>query len=103
MCDFAAGCIQDDKLLILLIELKSGAADRGAIEQLQAGLDLIRQTNATSRSNTSNIWPEACLVADKQTAQLKRLLSSTGAHLRFGQTKLAVQTRKCGATLEVGD
>lgn len=99
MCDFAAGGIQGDVLRVLLIELKGGAADRGAVGQLQEGLNLIRKHLDES---SASVRPQAYLVADKQTAQLKNLLRSSRERLRFGSSKLQLLVRKCGDMVEVG-
>lgn len=100
MCDFAAGAMRAEEFRILVIELKAGAADRAAIDQLQAGLDLIAgELDGPLR----NVRPHAHLVADKQNAQLKNLLRSSKRRLRFGSLTLDVQVRGCGGELDVGN
>ncbi|MCY3925249.1 MAG: hypothetical protein OXG52_07040 [bacterium] len=99
MCDFAAGAIHRDALQVLLIEVKGGAADRGAIDQLQKGLDLI-EANLVESSTLA--LPQALLVANRQTAQLKNLLRSNRVRLRFKSSKLQVRVQRCGTSVEVG-
>lgn len=98
MCDFAAGGIRSDEFRVLVVELKAGAADRAAIDQLQAGLNLIE---SHLDGPPATIRPQAYLVADKQNAQLKNLLRSSRERLRFGSSKLQVQVRSCGDSVEV--
>lgn len=93
MCDFAAAAVHRDLLQILLVELKRGAADRGALGQLQAGLDLIREQVAKT---PAQVRPLAFLVANKHTAQLKHYLRSNQARLRFGSRTIWIDVRKCG-------
>jgi len=99
MCDFAAGVIHGDVLQVLLIELKGGAADRGALGQLQEGLNLIRMNLDQS---SERVRPQALLVADRQTAQLKNLLRSNQERLRFESQTIQIQVQRCGTLVEVG-
>lgn len=100
MCDFAAGGLQDGEFRVLVIELKGGAASRDAVDQLQEGLNLIRGHLDRSAARVS---PQAYLVADKQTSQLKNLLRSSKERLRFGSSKLQLVVRRCGDSVVVGE
>ncbi len=98
MCDYTAGAVQGAHIRVLVVELKNGAADPEAIEQLQEGMNLIREH---LDEPSASIRPEAYLVAEKHTAHLKHLLRSSRERLRFGQSKVLVQARKCGEMVEV--
>ena len=98
MCDFAAGGILAGQLRILLIELKSGAANRSAIKQLQEGLNLIWHNRYKS---SPSVRPQAYLVAHRQNSQLKHLLRSNKKYLHYGTSKVQIHVHKCGASIEV--
>ena len=100
MCDFAAGRLLGNGFEVLIIELKGGAADRGTLDQLQEGLNLVRKELGDS---VTSVRPQAYLVADKQTAQLKSLLRSKKKRLRFGSSTLHVRVRRCGDTITLRD
>jgi len=98
MCDFAAGAIQTDGLRVLVIELKKGAADPDAVDQLQEGLKLIKETLGGS---PAGIRVEAYLAAGKQTAQLKNLRRGRKAFLWFDQSRVELKVRDCGEVVNL--
>ncbi len=50
----------------------------------------------------TNVAAQALLAADKQTAQLKKLLRHNQGRLRFGPLVLQLHVQRCGTLLEVG-
>ena len=100
MCDFTAGGLLGNELDLLVIELKGGAADQGALDQLQEGLNLIRKQLGSS---VKSVKPRAYLVAAKQTAQLKSLLRSKKRRLQFGSSTLEVRVCRCGDSVTLRD
>ena len=97
MCDFAVATVTGMQLHLVVIELKSGAAGREAIEQLRAGLVLLH--NNISRKEV--VCPSAYIVTQRYTPQLKRLLSKRGSRLKLGSEFCIPQVIKCGATLPI--
>ena len=100
MCDFAAGAVESDALRVLVVELKSGAVDRGAIEQLQEGLRVVEKQLGGSSMITQ---PEAYLVANKIPERLMNLLRQKSTRIKFGQSRIQVRVRRCGDVLDIGE
>ena len=100
MCDFAAGAVEGDALRVLVVELKSGAADLGAVEQLQEGLRVVEKQLGESSMRTQ---PEAYLVANKVPERLMNLLRGKSTRVKFGQFRIQVRVRRCGDVLVIGD
>lgn len=98
MCDFAAAARQGRGIRLLVVEIKKSAADRNAVNQLQAGLDLLHNHLPQGAKPAR---PDAYLVAGSQTAQLKHILRSRPRPLRFGQFRFAPKVRKCGDGIEL--
>ena len=98
MCDFAVSAARGAEVRVFVIELKTGAVSRDAIDQLQAGLMLLNKYLPARPISTCF---EAYLVAGKQTAQLKHLLRSRVTHLKVGAASIRLRVHKCGASLSV--
>ena len=97
MCDFAVATVKGKQMYLVVIELKSGAASREAIDQLRAGLVLL-QNNIPHKGV---VCPSAYIVTKKYTPQLKRLLSKRSLRLQFGSDSFIPQVINCGAILPI--
>lgn len=95
MCDFAVAAVKEQRLYLIVLEIKDGVAHRGALEQLQAGLSLLHRTI----SSNETVCPSAYIVARKQTSQLKRILRQT--RLKFGSNSFRPRVIRCGTTLSI--
>ena len=84
-------------MALLVVELKARAADRRALEQLQAGLELLSRYLPTV---SASVQPQAYLVASKLTAHFQRLLGGRSP-LRYGHRQVPLKIKKCGQSVEV--
>ena len=98
MCDFAAFARQEEETIIVVIEIKN-TAKLYAVEQLQAGLDVIYKY--LSPQSKSRVNPKAFVVANRQVQQFMNLLRAKDVRLRFGTLKLQPQVKRCGDKLRV--
>lgn len=99
MCDFAIFARQEENSIIVVAEIKN-TAKCYAIEQLQAGLDIIYKYLSPPKVRVEP-RPKAFVVANRQTQQLMKLLILKKSRLRFGTLKVQPRVKKCGDELRV--
>lgn len=91
MCDFAIFARQEGEPIIVVVEIKN-TADDYAIQQLQAGLDVIyRYLSPESRGRVN---PKAYVVANKLVSRFKGILINY--RLQFGPSELQPRVKECG-------
>lgn len=96
MCDFAIFARQEEEPIIVVVEIKN-TADDYAIQQLQAGLNVIYRYLSPKPEDRVN--PKAYVVANKLVPQFKKILKKY--RLQFGPWKLQPRVKECGTELRV--
>lgn len=95
MCDFAMAVLRNESVSVLVIELKSGSATRTAVDQLQAGLEVIHD----QLSPDVPAHPHACLVTKYLPDRFRRILISKPILLSFGSLHSRPKVRSCGDSI----
>lgn len=67
-----------------------------AIDQLQAGLDVIYKYISPKSKDRVEPRPKAFVVANKQVPQFRNLLRAKKVRLRFGILKVQPRVEECG-------
>ena len=98
MCDFAIFARQEEEPIIVVLEIKN-TARMHAIDQLQAGLDVIYKY--LSPKSNDKVNPKAFLVVNKLRPQFMKLLNKKEYRLKFGRLKLQPRVKRCGTELRV--
>ena len=98
MCDFVTFARQEEETIIVVVEIKN-TAKLYAVEQLQAGLDIIYKY--LSPQSKGRVNPKAFVVANRQVQQFMNLLRAENVRLQFGPLELQPRVKKYGTELRV--
>ena len=98
MCDFAIFARQEEDPVIVVVEIKN-TPRMHAIDQLQAGLDVIYRYLSPNPKDIVN--PRAYVVVNKQIQRFMNLLRAENVRLQFGTLKLQPRVKRCGTELRV--
>lgn len=99
ICDFLAAWCSREPAWFSVAEMKSGKARDKALEQLQAGLDLIDRLDVDKVLRAYRAW----LVCGHQNDQLKKLLQTRRkTALRFRNLRVPVVVLRCGERVTLG-
>ena len=98
MCDFAIAARQEEQAVIVVVEIKNTARIH-AIDQLQAGLDVIYEY--LSPKSRERVSPKAYVIVNKGIPQFMNLLRAGGYSLTFGHLTIRPRVEKCETSLSV--
>ena len=96
MCDFLVLAARGENAQMIVVEIKSGAADADDIEQLSQGLRVLFER---FQDNGLKANPHAFFVVGKYANKLRWALR--GQHVYFGTTRVPWDILECGDTLPV--
>ena len=100
MCDFSVLAMHGQTVLLVAVELKSGAAYSKDLEQLSEGLQLLY--NFFNKAGlTVKPSPRACFVVGKELDKFRSTLRGQLTSLRFGSEPVRVEILKCGDSLHL--
>lgn len=99
ICDFGVVRESDASIGVSVVEIKSGAADLGAVEQLQGGVDAIA---ACIPDGCHATLETAVVVAGKLERRLMQALRTRKSHVKMNGVRREVRVLRSGTTLNLG-
>lgn len=96
MCDFAVMAAIRDTAVLVVVELKSGVAYAGEVEQLSEGLRVLHEL---FEQNGLNPEPKAYWVVGREIDKLRFAMRDRLASLRFGLMPVQLLILECSDTV----
>ncbi len=100
MCDFSVLAMHSQNVLLVAVELKSGAAYTGDLEQLAEGLRLLHDCFKRAGLMVKPS-PRACFVVGRELDKFRSALRGELTRLRFGPLTVRLEILECGESLHL--